>query len=247
MSAGIINNQVVLEATNAGYQEARIPLPIAPAAADMLAFYFRAWYDTYAADEGPTDYGWDAGDCFGLSFDGVTPTEAIKANFFGWINDNADTVFNFEAAWAEFNAQNAVNGSGDHNVYDGEGNILGDPVNDPARFSEGMARPANPTVGALYTGVWLMKKDDNDNTKLNISIGGNFESLVNIEDARTSANTIWGDQNLAITVGNSGNWRDSTGAINFPNWLIAKYTSGVNGRKFIIDQYKVEYYDYCTV
>ena len=245
MSAGITNNQIILEATGVGYQEARVPLPISPPTADMVAFYFRCFYDLYAADEGPTDYGWDAADCFGLSFDGVTPTEANKENFFGWINRNGSTVFNFEAAWAEFNGENAVNGNGDHNVFDGEGNDLGDPVNNPARFSEGMARPANPTVGAKYTGVWLIKKDDSDLTKINISIGANFASLANIEDARTDSNTIWGDLNVPIVVGDTGNWRDG-GGINFPEWLIIKYTSGVNGRKFILDEYKLEYFEYCS-
>ena len=245
MSAGIVSNKIELEATGAGFQTARIPLPKAPVGSDMLAFFFRVFYDTYAADEGPTDYGWDAADCFGLSFDGVIPTEAIKSNFFGWINDNASTVFNYEAAWAGFNFQAAVNGAGDHNVYDGEGNILGDPVNDTLRFPQGMARPANPTVGATYTGVWIIKKDDNDLTKINISIGGNFESLADLAAARTAANTIFGDLNNPITVGNSGNWRTG-GGMNFPSWIIMKYTSGVNGRKFILDSYKAEYYQFCT-
>jgi len=246
MTASIIANQLVLEATGAGYQTGRVPLPIAPPTADMIAFFFRGFYDTYAADEGPTDFGWDAADCFGLSFDGVIPTEAIKANFFGWINDNGSSVFNYEAAWAEFNGQDAVNGAGDHNVYDGEGNVLGDPVNDPARFSEGMARPANPTVGATYTGVWLIKKDEADPTRINISIGGNFESLVNIEDARTSPNTIWGDLNVPIVVGAAGNWR-AGGIMNFPSWIIMKYTSDINGRKYILDEYKAEYYQFCVI
>ncbi len=245
MSAKIINNQVVLEATGAGFQQARIPLPTAPVGSDMMVFAFRYFYDTYAADEGPTDYGWDAADSFGLSFDGVFPTEAIKSNFFGWINDNASSVFNYEAAWAEFNGEDAVNGSGDHNVYDGEGNVLGDPVNQASRFSEGMARPANPTVGAKYTGVWIIKKDDADLAKINISIGGNFESLADLSDARTAAATIFGDENNPITVGNSGNWR-SGGGMNFPIGLMMTYTSNVNARKFILDSYEVEFYQFCS-
>lgn len=245
MSASITNNQIVLEATGAGFQQGRIPLPIAPEGSDMMAFFFRYHYDTYVADEGPTDYGWDAADCFGLSFDGVVPTEAIKSNFFGWINDNASSIFNFEAAWAEFNGEDAVNGAGDHNLYDGEGNILGDAVNQASRFSEGIAKPANPTVGAKYTGVWIIKKDDADLANINISIGGNFESLADLADARTSAATIFGDLNNPIVVGTSGNWR-SGGGMTFPSWVIINYTSGVNGRKFILDSYKAEYYQFCS-
>ncbi len=244
MSVELISDQFVMEANGAGYNELSIPLPVGPSDADMMVYAFRLWYDTYAASE-DTNNGWDGSDCFGLSFDDVIPNDASQENFFGWVDTNVGQNFIYSAANSNFSNQDAVLGDTSHQVMDGEGNSLGAINSDQARFMPAFGKPANPTVGALYTGLWVIKRDTGSSDKILITTGGNFESLVRLPDARLDAGTIFGETNTLLTVGASGNWRNG-GGMNFPTSVVAKFTSGIAGKKFVFHSHHVQYIKYCT-
>ena len=244
MSVSLDGQKIIMEANGAGYNQYRFPLPGAPSAADVMVFVFRYFYDAFAANE-DADAGWDGSDCFGLSFDGVIPNDALQDNFFGWVDTDAGQNFIFSAADANFNGKDVVIGDSSHDILDADGTKLGDIGTSPARFMPGFGKPANPTVGAIYTGIWVFKRDTGSIDKILLTTGGNFESLANLADARLDANTVFGETDTLLTVGSGGNWRNG-GGINFPTWVVSKFTSAISGKKFVLDSYKAEYYSYCT-
>ena len=76
MSAIISDSKLLLSSSETGVSTAKRTLPVAPTGADMLAIYFRAWAEGYAAGADGYDAanGWDNVDCLGLSFGGAFPT-----------------------------------------------------------------------------------------------------------------------------------------------------------------------------
>jgi len=244
MTVSASGSDITMEANGAGYNQYRFPLPEAPADADMMVFAFRYWYDTFAASE-DANAGWDGSDCFGLSFDGVMPDDTAQANFFGWVDTDAGQNLIYSAANANFNNADVVLGDTSHDVLDGEGNNLGAINSDQARFLGGFGKPANPTVGATYTGLWIVKRDAGSADKIMLTQGANFQSLANLSLARTDSNTVFGETDTLLTVGNGGNWR-SGGGINFPTWVVSKFTSASVGKKFVLDSYHTQYYKYCS-
>ena len=245
MSVSLDGQKIIMEANGAGYNQYRFPLPSAPSAADVMVFVFRYFYDEFDDTELGQDAGWDSSDCFGLSFDGVIPDDALQDNFFGWVDTDAGQNFFFLASHVNFNGHAVVVGAGSRDILDADGTNRGSILNNAAIFMPGFGTPPNPTIGALYTGIWVFKRDTGSTDKILLTTGGNFESLANLADARLDANTVFGETDTLLTVGGGGNWRNG-GGINFPTWVVSKFTSALSGRKFVLDSYKAEYYSYCT-
>jgi len=244
MTTELINDQIVMESNGAGYNTYRFPIPNMPDDADMLVLSFRYWYDTYTSSESG-NAGWDGSDCFGLSFSGVIPDDSSQDDFFGWVDTNVGQNFIYSPTNSNFNNQDVIIGNNSHSIMNGEGSSLGTIGSDEHRFMPAFGKPANPTVGKTYTGVLVFKRDAGSLDKILISTGGNFGSLTDLSDARLDSSTVYGEEDTILTVGASGNWRNG-GGINFPTWLMAKFTSSINGKKFVLDSYHVQFYNYCT-
>ena len=241
MSARLNGDQVILEGDGLGWQGARRTLPVPPEDAEGMAFYYRAWWDTISAS-GSSTPGWNPAWCFGLSFRPDFPDTTDKEYYFGPMQDDllpyievyerfgADSFgAGKDSAWVGIFSRNFY--AGGQAVTNITGGIIG-------------SLPANPAVGAEFTGVWLVKKDSASSAGLRISLGYNMESLAHAELslARTSAATIWTEANVSIT--NSGSpltWRLG-GGMSFPTHFHARNPCPTLGRKLVIDHLAVEYF-----
>lgn len=250
MSTVIADNKLTMTASGTGYQSAIGQLRVAPpAGADMMVFLYRAYYDSATSSEASTNYGWGNPSCLGFSFNGTVPSGTDHSNFFGLSGQNSSgnnvgytydaNAFGTGEAGLGFNSRNSNNG------YNG-----GTGTNSSGAFSSVISAnkgawdiPANPTTGAKFTGVWVVKKVAGSQSIL-LSSGYNLESLTKEDagQARTSANTVWYGTDQSIT--ESTNWRPSSSIIVFPEYVVFGFPSGVVGRKMVVEWFKIEYYAY---
>lgn len=250
MSAVITDNQLILTASGTGYQSASAELRSAPpASADMMVFLFRAYYDSATGNEAETNYGWGNPACYGLSFSGDIPQGTNHSNFFGISGGNSNGnfvgyIYNANA-FGTGEAGLAMYARSTSNGYNG-----GTGTNASGAFTSGLGSsrgawdlPANPTVGAKFTGVWVVKKKGGSQDIL-LNNGYNLESLslADAGNARTSGNTVWYGTEQSIT--ETTNWRPSSSLITFPEHVVFGFPSGVVGRKMVVDWFKIEYYAY---
>lgn len=248
MSATIINNRLTLEATGTGFQSAvgRFRFP-APGGTDMMVIFFRAYFDSYTADESQ-NYGWSNPAAFGLSFDGNVPMPTNHANFFGLssLAAGGDTVVMKFAPDAFGAGEDGVSfgARGPTATYIGStaaqpGPCFTSPVSPRGPWD----LPANPDVGDQYTGVWIIRKSQNT-SDIWISSGYNMESLQldSLRAAKDSAGTTWYEQDTIKSEGT--NWRPTTTTMALPQFLVFSLPTGVPGVKLIVERVSVDWYSY---
>lgn len=249
MSAVITDNQLILTATGTGFQAASGMLRTTPpASADMMVFMFRAYYDSYTSDEN-VNYGWGNPGCLGFSFSGDVPSAGDHSNFFGVGSNASETsddvyykyssnAFGSGEAGLGFYPRNGSNAFSGSDSEDNPGSFTSDiEPNGPWDL------PANPTSGAKFTGIWIVKKVINSRNIL-LSSGYNMESLSleDIRNARTSENTVWHGTDTLIE--ESSNWRPSDSLIKMPEYVVFGFPSGIIGKKLIVDHFQIDWYSY---
>lgn len=242
MSALISDGRLLLSATGSGFATGKRALPAAPAAADALVFYFRAFLEGFAADESST-YGWDNAGCVGLSFNGTFPeynATALnaKTGFVGLVHASASAavVHDLETAPATWAGDTVKFGTPQFTL----GKSTAPNIALAGSLTNAARLPHGATLGATYTGVWVFRKAPSQ--QIVVSLGRNFESLAleNISNALTSEETVWDIENEAAT--ESTNWRPSEGVIAFPSYVLAKFTGGVAGCRMVLDHFKLDYW-----
>lgn len=245
MSALISDGRLLLSATGTGYATGKRALPAAPAAADTLVFFFRAFAEGFAANESAA-YGWDNAGCLGLSFNGTFPTYDAsvalnaKTGFVGLVHAStaAATAHTLETAPATWGGDTLKFGTAAFAL----GKATAPNVALAGSLTQAARLPHGATHGAQFTGVWVFRKAPSQ--QIVVSTGRNFESLAleNISQALTSTATVWDIVNEAAT--ESSNWRPSEGVIAFPGYVLAKFTGGVAGTRLVLDHFKTEYWKY---
>lgn len=243
MSAIISDGKLLLSATGTGYATGKRTLPAAPAGADVLVCYFRAYFEGFAASES-ANYGWDNAGCFGLSFNGTFPAYDAsvalnaKTGFFGLTHAST-------AAATAHTLESAPGGWDGDTVRFGTPQFLTGKAAAPngalaSALTQAARLPHGATHGATFTGIWKITKAPSQ--QIVVSTGRNFESLAleNISQALTSGETVWDIVNEAVT--EASNWRPAEGTMGFPGYVLAKFTGGVAGTRFVLDHLKAEYW-----
>jgi|688.fasta_scaffold184996_4 hypothetical protein len=255
MPATINNNALELVGDNLGYQAARVELPPQPTDADAIIFYYKAYVDKIPV--GPysetSSNSWDKNAFFGLSFDGTI--NGVNTGLVGYSNiDNINR--------ASYSGSRQLNPTWNPNdiisPYSFDGGIwrfrYGNPSFIAGGFNVGVVCPNTGPTGAdlataeKYLHIIRINKDVNDAQRISLSIGFNWENLsVNdFSKALTSTSTIWAlsDYTVNETTNFRTNWNNPSlsGTINFPSWIVSKWTTPTVDRKFVVTNIKIEYY-----
>jgi len=256
MSTTITGGRLVMTADGTGYHAARRTLSPAPTNATMMCFYFRCWFDSYTAtNEENAVRGWNAAWAFGFNFNRDFPEVGSWGGYFGPANITTNAGdYGLVKNWRngpEFGDTDGYNRFW-FDILDGGGDtvfMLGKSDSGYRGNSDNLARtvtvlPGNPTQGAAFTGVWLIKKSYNAGRIL-ISLGYNLEGLgrQKFDDARTNAATVWACRDEAVTDGDPGTWR-LNGTMNFPRYFHIRFPSYTSGKKFVVDHMRIEYRDF---
>lgn len=249
MSSIIDNNTLTMEATGTGYQSAIGQMRIAaPAGSDMMVMVFRAYFDTFTANES-ANYGWSNPSAFGLSFNGTIPMPSNHSNFFGLSSrsaggDTVELIYNADAfgtgeAGVAFGVRSNLSTWNGATVTQ-PGNSLTSSLSPKGPWD----LPANPTTGAKYTGIWIIKAD-RGTSNVRFQSGFNLESLAldNLRDAKDDAETVWYNTS-EITFAESTNWRPTIQTMKFPSYFVFSFPSGVPGKKMIIERIGIDWFSY---
>lgn len=259
MPAKINNNILELQPDNIGYQAFRIPIP-APQVPNpsSMVFYYKAYLNDSITTNTTEDttYSWNRNSFFGLSFTGVT--SANTGGIVGWTNSNATQVL-ISGSLSNYTNFNTISPysqivpirffGNSTNLSYGSPNITTTTImgNNAAYFC-----PATNSIGVsgakTFLGILKIGKHATNAQQVTISHGTNWENLSssNFSSALTSLSTNW--TTLANTVTETTNFRSNylnpslSGTINFPSWIVGKWSSGIPSRKLIITDLKVEYY-----
>lgn len=252
MGASNDGTKVILAGDGIGPCGAKRAIAAAPDGADIMYFFYRAYWDTFSAEPSSVNYGWDHTFAFGLSFDGEYPNDVNTPAFARFFGIGA-TQSNFDPTYAVDGGGTGVSflHFGAAKFETGGNTNVTTTVYFPGTLSTSAGRsniifvgfPANPTIGLTFTGVWKIQRDLANAHYLNVTCGVNFESLseANISNARTSANTIW---SMPFQVSNNYNFFPRKSPMKFPTTLVMRNPDGVVGRKFIYDHGKVEYWGF---
>jgi hypothetical protein len=266
MSVTIDSSGVQLVGDAFGGNWARKQLAAAPATAMRMKFAYRIYMDAFSADYGNLAAGWNHTNGFGLRFaqdiiefdetaNGrtYTPDDFLGVCNIGPVhrdNDVTDAYPNavmMEYISSTFLQLASTNVTGMSELQfpcaflDGNGAVVGtiNPGGDTATEHLIGSIPANATHGATYAFGWEVFGSAVDKTvwlRLCRDAGSLSDAnLLNVFDAPAvdTTYTIHGDE--------TSNWRNADGAMNFPRWLMMRYSLPV--QKMILKTFKMRFYD----
>lgn len=254
MPATINNNSLELVGDSLGYQAARVQLPAQPTDADSMVFYYKAYVDRIPASTNEnSSNSWDKNAFFGLSFNGTI--SGANTGLVGYSNiDNTNSASHsgsrqLNASWNpnDIIAPSSFDGGIWRFRYANPSYISGS-------FNVGIACPNTGPTGAdlataqKYLHIIKINKDANDAQRISLNVGFNWENLSvdTFNRALTSTSTIWAmkDYPIAETTNFRTNWNNPSlsSTINFPSWVVSKWTTPTVDRKFVVTNIKIEYY-----
>lgn len=258
MPATIINNILELQPDNMGYQAFRMPLTAAANASTMV-FYYKAYVDNIPVNtnENGGSYGWDNDSFFGLSFTNVV--SANRGGIVGWSNSNSNTVI-FTSSLGTYSPllinsgysqfvpvcfdTSTSNISYGHPTFTTRANI---------GTHCGYFCPSTNTIGISgaqrFLGILKVSKHPTNTQQISLAYGMNWENMpsASFSSALSSLSTNWISYGSAQT--ETTYFRPNhanpllSNTINFPSWIVGKWTSAQGGRELVITDMKVEFYD----
>lgn len=207
-----------------------------------------------AEDTSSRDYLGENGNNYEISSEGSDTRPTIEKPFSGGATHFfSSAIFGSDEGRPQFG------------MVDGSLNHLPNGPNSPSRF-DFPERPlplypynltTDPNLAKLVTYVWMI---ENAGDGIVFRFGVNMEgfSIDDISLARTSPKTYWAAYgklyeehikvykfNLDPTDGTWGIFDDGEGNMKFPGYIVMKFPEKSSGRKFILDHYKIEYFNRC--
>lgn len=259
MPATIINNILELQPDTLGYQAFKIPLSAAPENTTTMVFYYKAYVDnlTSSTNEDGTSYPWNNDAFFGLSFTGVI--SANTGGIVGWTNSNSNYVVYSPSAGAY--TPLLINSEYSQFIpvaFDTSTSSIsyGHPTVTTRASIGSYCGYFCPTTNIInlsgakkFLGILKISKNPENAQQIIMSYGINWENMssANFSNALASLSTNWISLGSAQT--ETTYFRPNhanpllSNTINFPSWIVGKWSSSKPGRELVITDMKVEYYN----
>jgi hypothetical protein len=262
-------NEVYLDADPAGYGWGRFyrTLPTVPAGTKRALIAFRAYFDTFAADDTYTSKGWNPTNYLGLGFttddwemDAASMATQIPPDLFGWATTGVNILSGGNVATAGRMTQ-LLGGSpsvriarpsaGPTSSYsrrldfcNGLGaSVFGEQAwNIGSAHQQNLCLPANPTDGALFTGyfdIWASSL----NKTVYAKIGMNFGGLTGTDMFNAPA-TPWNSTNYQWTLHGDvvSAYRPDIDTFVVPNVLKGKFAHYT--QRMVVKEIRRRFYDW---
>lgn len=249
MPAIINETSVLLQPDNIGYQALKIPLAAQPAGAATMVFYYKGYVDVAQnVTEDGSGYGWNNDAFFGLSFSGNVSSNT--GGIVGFTNRTETTVLRSLSLgnWALFTGSGYASATpvffGIYSNYFHYGHPT--PGSALSLGNAGFCFPSTASIGVTgaekFLGIIkISKHESSDQVVLSYGVNWEGRGAADFSGALTAAATNWIFSNATAT--ETANFRPNAATINFPQWIVAKWPSGILGLNLTLNAMRVEYYN----